>query len=137
MFFEDYFEINSSAVEVNVACPFTHHTINGIPYLEANPSAHINTQERVFHCKACGVGHSETSFIQAILGCSFVYAKKLFNCFNTDEDIVQWKNDTTLSANARADAHGFGISDAVLDELNIASSDENNLCFLCLCTGIY
>ena len=55
MFFEDYFEINSSAVEVNVACPFTHHTINGIPYLEANPSAHINTQERVFHCKACGV----------------------------------------------------------------------------------
>ena len=129
MFFEDYFEINSSAVEVNVACPFTHHTINGIPYLEANPSAHVNTQERVFHCKACGVGHSETSFIQAILGCSFVYAKKLLNCFNTDEDIVQWKNDTTLSADARAKAHSFGISDAVLDELNIASSDENNLMF--------
>lgn len=129
MFFEDYFGIDSAAVEVNVACPFPHHTANGIAYLETNPSAHVNTQDRVFHCKACGAGHNETSFIQQILGCSFVYAKKLLNCFNTDEDIAQWKHDTTLSEQSRTIAHNLGISDAVLEELNVASTDTDSLMF--------
>ena len=97
MFFEDYFGITDSGVEANVYCPFPHRTANGISYFETNPSAHVNTSDRVFHCKACGVGHNETSFIKAILGCSFIYAKKLLNCFNNDEDLFQWKESTTLS----------------------------------------
>ena len=129
MFFEDYFGIDSAATEVNVPCPFTHRTANGIPYLESNPSAHVNTQDRVFHCKACGVGHNETSFIQQILGCSFVYAKKLLNCFNTDEDLYQWKRDTILSDTSRALAHRLGITDSVIEELHIASSDTGSLMF--------
>lgn len=129
MFFEDYFGIDSAAVEVNVPCPFTHHTANGMPYLESNPSAHVNTQDRVFHCKACGTGHNETSFIQQILGCSFVYAKKLSHCFNTEEDLYQWKQNTALSETGRALANSLGISDAVLDELNVASSDTDSLMF--------
>lgn len=129
MFFEDYFGIDSAATEVNVTCPFTHRTANGMPYLESNPSAHVNTQDRVFHCKACGVGHNETSFIQQVLGCSFVYAKKLLNCFNTEEDLYQWKQDSALSETGRALAHNLGISDAVLEELNVASSDTDSLMF--------
>ena len=129
MFFEDYFGIDSAAVEVNVPCPFVHRTANGIPYLESNPSAHVNTQDRVFHCKACGAGHNETSFIQQILGCSFVYAKKLLQCFNTEEDLYQWKQDSTLSETGRTLAHSLGISDAVLEELNVASSDTDSLMF--------
>lgn len=129
MFFEDYFGISSAAVEVNVPCPFPHRTVNGVTYLESNPSAHVNTQDRVFHCKACGVGHNETSFIQQILGCSFIYAKKLLNCFKTEEDLMQWKHDTELSDTSRALAHQLGISDEVLSELNVASTDNNSLMF--------
>lgn len=129
MFFEDYFGIDSSAVEVNVPCPFPHHTANGMSYLESNPSAHVNTQDRVFHCKACGTGHNETSFIQAVLGCSFIYAKKLLNCFKTDEDRIQWKQSTTLSDTSRTLANSLGISDAVLEELNVASTDTDSLMF--------
>lgn len=129
MFFEDYFSIDSTAVETAVCCPFPHHTVNGISYLETNPSAHVNTQDRVFHCKACGTGHNETSFIQAILGCSFIYAKKLLNCFKTEEDRTQWITDTTISADSKALANRLGISDAVLSELNVASSDTNDLMF--------
>lgn len=128
-FFEDYFNIVEAGTEVNVACPFPHHTANGVSYIESNPSAHVNTQDRVFHCKACGTGHSETSFIEAILGCSFVYAKKLQACFNTDEDLFQWKESTRLSEESKALANSLGISDAVIDELHLASSDTDNLMF--------
>lgn len=128
-FFEDYFGITESSTEVNVACPFPHHTSNGVSYLESNPSAHVNTQDRVFHCKSCGTGHNEASFIEAMLGCSFVYAKKLQSCFNTDEDIIQWKESTALSESARTLANTLGISDEVLDELHVASSDTDNLMF--------
>ena len=129
MFFEDYFGIDSAAVEANVTCPFPHYTANGMPYLESNPSAHVNTQDRVFHCKACGVGHNETSFIQQILGCSFIYAKKLLACFNTDEDVYQWKQDTALSETGRVLANRLGISNEVLEELHVASSDTDSLMF--------
>ena len=128
-FFEDYFDIVDSSTEVNVSCPFPHSTANGIEYIESNPSAHVNTRDRVFHCKSCGTGHSELSFIEAILGCSFIYAKKLQACFNTDEDITQWRTASTLSDESRVLANTLGISDDVLTELNIASSDENALMF--------
>lgn len=128
-FFEDYFDIVDSSTEVNVSCPFPHSTANGIEYIESNPSAHVNTRDRVFHCKSCGTGHSELSFIEAILGCSFIYAKKLQACFNTDEDITQWRTASTLSDESRVLANTLGISDDVLTELNVASSDENALMF--------
>lgn len=128
-FFEDYFDITDTSTEVNVSCPFPHHTVNGVAYLESNPSAHVNTQDRVFHCKACGVGHNETSFIEAVLGCSFIYAKRLKTCFDNTEDIIQWKQSSTLSDTARALANSLGISDAVLEELNVMSSDTDSLMF--------
>ena len=76
-FFEEFFDLSTSASEVAVCCPFEHHTQTGIPYHETNPSAHVNTQDRVFHCKACGTGCNEVQFIEQILGCNFIGAKKL------------------------------------------------------------
>ena len=128
-FFEDYFNIVDSSTEVTVACPFPHQTSNGVSYLESNPSAHVNTRDRVFHCKACGTGHNETSFIQAVLGCSFIYAKKLKACFDNNEDVMQWEQSTTLSDSARTLANSLGISDTVLSELKVASSDTDSLMF--------
>ena len=129
MFFEDYFNITDSGVEANVYCPFPHHTVNGISYFETNPSAHVNTSDRVFHCKSCGTGHSETSFIKAILGCSFVYAKKLLACFNNEEDLYQWKESTSLSDSSKRLANELGISDAVIEELHLSSSETDDLMF--------
>lgn len=129
MFFEDYFNITDSGVEANVYCPFPHHTVNGISYFETNPSAHVNTSDRVFHCKSCGAGHSETSFVKAILGCSFVYAKKLLACFSNDEDLYQWKESTSLSETSRKLANDLGISDNVIDELHLRSSETDDLMF--------
>lgn len=129
MFFEDYFNITDSGVEANVYCPFPHHTVNGISYFETNPSAHVNTSDRVFHCKSCGTGHSETSFIKAILGCSFVYAKKLLACFNNEEDLYQWKESTSLSDASRRLANELGISDTVIEELHLSSSETDDLMF--------
>lgn len=129
MFFEDYFNITDSGVEANVYCPFPHHTVSGISYFETNPSAHVNTSDRVFHCKSCGVGHSETSFVKAILGCSFVYAKKLLACFSNDEDLYQWKESTSLSETSRKLANDLGISDNVIDELHLSSSETDDLMF--------
>lgn len=129
MFFEDYFDISESGTEVNVLCPFPHHTLNGVPYLESNPSAHVNTSERVFHCKSCGVGHNETSFMQAVLGCDFIFAKKLQACFNTDEYLSTWRDTTTLTPNAKTLANTLGISDEVLKELHVGSNDDDSLMF--------
>ena len=50
-FLTDYFNIESDKTEVAVCCPFTHHTESGMPYLENNPSAHVNTENGLFHCK--------------------------------------------------------------------------------------
>ena len=126
MFFEDFFGITDSAREVAVCCPFPHRTLNGLPYLEARPSAHINTQDRVFHCMACGAGHSETSFVQAVLNCSFLDAKKLLRCFTNNEDKAQWEQDTTLSEEGLQQILALGISTEVVEELRIKVTDTTH-----------
>jgi hypothetical protein len=65
--FENFFQevdFNSAneSGEVAVACPFPHTTENGKRYYETNPSAHINVEKGLFHCKVCGEKHSEASF---------------------------------------------------------------------------
>lgn len=96
-FFHDFFGIVGDSGEQAVCCPFEHHTATGIPYLESRPSAHVNLSEGLFHCKACGAGHNEQSFIQKILGCDLVMARKLISCFKNDEDLALWNKETLLS----------------------------------------
>lgn len=123
-FLEAYFGILDDATEVPVCCPFPHHTSNGMTYTENRPSAHVNTTDHVFHCKACGTGHSETSFIQAVLGCDLLMAKKLIRCFDNEEDLPLWENTTTLSDAGKAHAERLGISPEVIAELHMKSSED-------------
>lgn len=128
-FFEEFFDLSTSDSEVAVCCPFEHHTQTGIPYRETNPSAHVNTQDRVFHCKACGTGCNEVQFIEQILGCNFIGAKKLLRCFNNDETLFQWRQDTTLSEADLERICSFGISEEVAKELNARVSANGSIMF--------
>lgn len=117
-FLSDYFGIVDGATEQSVCCPFDHHTSSGIPYKETNPSAHVNTLESVFHCKACGTGLSETQFIQKVLGCSYIEASKIKRIFQNDEDETQW-DTLAISKETNDRALSLGISQEVINELKL------------------
>lgn len=118
-FLTEYFEIIGGAREIPVCCPFDHHTTSGIAYKETNPSAHVNTIENLFHCKVCGIGYSEPQFIQQILGCSYLDAKKIQRCFETQEDLTVWEETTQLSEASKQRALDLGIAETVIEELKI------------------
>lgn len=130
-FIADFFSIGEGFKETAVCCPFDHYTSNGIAYKETNPSAHVNTIEHLFHCKVCGIGYSEPQFIQQIFDCSFIDAKRIQRVFETQEDILLWRNETSLSEHSKNILRNFNITDEVAEELNIATpiSDENALSF--------
>lgn len=118
-FLTDFFEITDGQKEVAVQCPFEHHTVNGLAYLENRPSAHVNASEGLFHCKACGAGYSEVQFIQKVLGCNYLDARKIQRCFNNNEDMFMWDKETTLSQETKQRAKDLGISDEIINELRI------------------
>lgn len=123
-FFERYFDTDTDEEEVAVCCPFPHHTDNGVAYTESNPSAHINTRRRLFHCKVCNQGYSEVVFITKVLQCTYGNAARLVRVFNNQEDIQEWDDCTSLKDSARELAHSFNISDEVLAELHVAGEDN-------------
>jgi 5S rRNA maturation endonuclease (ribonuclease M5) len=71
----DFDQANSSG-EVAVKCPFPHYS-GQVKYFEENPSAHINEDKGVFHCKVCGQHHSEPSFMKEVLGIEYGKAIRL------------------------------------------------------------
>src|SRR5690606_32558743 len=75
-FFKKYFKLDDARDllgngEYNVCCPFPHKDHVGNYYTEKNPSAHINPDQNVFHCKVCDLGLSEASFLARIEGISY------------------------------------------------------------------
>ena len=118
-FLTDYFGITEGAREIAVCCPFDHYTIGGLPYKENNPSAHINTAEKLFHCKVCATGYSEPQFIQQMFGCSYLDAKRIQRCFDTNEDTTLWETSTELTEESRQRALSLGISEEVISELRL------------------
>lgn len=120
-FLTEYFDITSESREVAVCCPFDHRTPSGLVYKEHNPSAHVNTYEKLFHCKVCGAGYSEAQFIQHIFGCSLMDAKKIQRCFENNEDILMWRSATELSPASKQRALALGISEEVIRELDLAT----------------
>ena len=128
-FFSDYFDIIEASEEVAVCCPFPHHTESGLEYNETHPSAHVNVTNNVFHCKACGAGHSELTFMQAVLGCDFILAKKLQRCFDNSENVFEWEKNTEVSDAGRNLIHSYGITDAVIQELHIKTTGANSIQF--------
>ena len=81
-FLQLYFDLSGEDEEQAVLCPFPHQTNDcSLDYFETNPSAHVNVSEGLFNCKSCGAGHNETSFIQAVYGCSKRKAQSFIKCF--------------------------------------------------------
>lgn len=132
-FFEAYFDIIEGNKEQAVLCPFDHHTASGIPYKETRPSAHVNTMEGLFHCKACNTGLSELQFIERVFDCSYAQARKLQLAFSTDETLVEWDNSVTLTEASKERALKLGISEEVIEELKIRTPpppfEQNILAF--------
>lgn len=118
-FLTEYFGIIEGTKEQAVACPFDHHTASGMPYKETRPSAHVNTEEKLFHCKACNTGLSELQFIQKVLGCEYTQARKLQNVFTTEETVADWDAGVSLTEETKQRALALGISEEVIKELKI------------------
>ncbi len=120
-FLLEFFNVVEGPKETAVCCPFDHFTRNNIPYKETNPSASINTVEKLFHCMRCGKGFSEAQFIQHLLGCSYIDAKRIQRCFNSEEYYETWLRDTKLTEESKQRALALGISEQVIEELSIST----------------
>jgi len=128
-FFEYYFsEYDFSKRETAVCCPFPHHTESGLEYKETNPSAHINLDKGLFHCKVCDTGLSETSFISKVLGCNYESAIKISKMFTTREDVYTW-NKLELPDNIKQKCLELGISEKVIEELNLKTEIGDEISF--------
>ncbi|MBR2190777.1 MAG: ATP-binding protein, partial [Eubacterium sp.] len=117
-FLLDYFNITDEKTEVPVCCPFPHYTPSGQEYMESRPSAHVNTEEGLFHCKVCGESGSEITMISKLLSCSSPVAHKLQRCFNSDETIDEWDKETLTEATKNR-VLNLGISEEIINELHI------------------
>jgi 5S rRNA maturation endonuclease (ribonuclease M5) len=127
-FLQYYFGVDSSVENVAVRCPFPHRTPGGLEYYEQDASAHIQTSKGLFHCKSCGAGFSETSFIAEVLGCSYTTAVKLSIAFNNDEDLCEW-DKLPLSQAALQKLFSFNITPEVIAELHLKSIGTDTICF--------
>lgn len=132
-FLLDFFDITDDRTEVPVRCPFPHKTASGLEYYEENPSASVNTDDNLFYCQACGEGLSENQFIQKVLGTTLPAAKRLQRCFNTDETLFDWIEETQLTQGTHMFCNALGISDAVISELHLSSIpnalEQKAMCF--------
>lgn len=124
-FLNAYFGITDLTQEQAVLCPFPHHTESGETYLENRPSAHVNTMNRLFHCKACGRGFSENQLIQELFGCDYITARRLQVEFNRNPFSEGFTTHYPLSKETKARAQSLGISDTVIQELNIRTTPDS------------
>lgn len=128
-FFEHYFdEYDFSKRETAVCCPFPHHTESGFEYKETNPSAHINLDKGLFHCKVCDKGLSETAFISELFGCSYESAIKISKLFTTREDLYTWKQ-LTLTDEIKDKCLSLGISEEVIESLHLRTEVGDEISF--------
>jgi len=128
-FFEYYFkEYDFSKRETAVCCPFPHHTESGMEYMETRPSAHINIDKGLFHCKVCDKGLSEVSFIAELYKCSYESAVKISKLFQTREDIFTWR-ELKLTEDIKQLCKSLGISEEVMQELDIRTELGDEIAF--------
>ena len=135
-FFEYYFsEYDFEKKETAVCCPFPHHTESGVEYQETIPSAHINLDKGVFHCKVCEKGLSEVSFISEILGCKYEAASKIASLYKDVENLHSW-NQLKLNPKTKEICNELGISDEVIEELHLKTENrEEDIAFPVLMYG--
>lgn len=128
-FLEHYFNIKEGGSEHSVCCPFPHRTQSNLEYFETHPSAHVNTTDRLFHCKVCGEGHSEVALIKKLYGCTFANALRLSKAFNNNETKDEWDKCRKTSSELYSFASKLGISEQVVDELSLLSNTEGTICY--------
>lgn len=126
-FFEWYFGLSGEKTEEHVLCPFPH-TVGGQEYYEEHPSAQVNIDKKLYHCKACGVGHNETSFIRAITGMRLSDAHRVLPSFNNTEDIHAWVQERKTTSHVPL-ADTFNISESVQEELKLISLEGVDIRF--------
>src|SRR5699024_7370608 len=81
--------------EMFVKCPFPHTDPDtGDTYQETRPSAHVNIDKNVFHCKVCKMHHSEVSFYAAIHNVSYRQALELIEL--SDRVVDDWTDKEEL-----------------------------------------
>lgn len=84
--------------EADVLCPFEHEK-----GFETRPSAHINTDKGVFHCKTCAAegrfnegGLSEAAFVSKIYSVSYTQAIRFLSAFEDKTETVEdWAGAVT------------------------------------------
>jgi hypothetical protein len=86
----DFNSANDSG-EVAVACPFPHTTNDGKRYYETNPSAHINTEKSLYHCKVCGEKHSEASFLVSQTNLAYGKAVEVIDELQNHNITANWE----------------------------------------------
>lgn len=128
-FFTKYFELHKQETmdngEYSVCCPFEHKDHQGNSYKEINPSAHINPESSVFHCKVCAKGYSEAVFITKMEGISYKNALILLTEMDnakTDEWLEKMINLKNSPVKMQWLA-SLGI-DSVIDDLQLGFSGE-------------
>lgn len=129
-FYDSYFDLDyDGSKNVAVCCPFPHHTSSGLSYLEHNPSAHVDVDEGLFHCKVCDKGFNEVTFIMEILGCNITTANKLKSIYNNNEDIFEWDECNNTQHDAEVIAAQWNIKPEVVSELHLMAVGSNKLRF--------
>jgi DNA primase len=118
--------------EATVCCPFPHDK-----GYEQNPSAHINVDKRLFHCKTCQAegrfdkgGLSEVGFVANYYGVSYEQAIKLTSVLqdSVDVELEQW-NYATEALYSNQEALDFltnqrGLSDETIKKYRLGYAGD-------------
>jgi hypothetical protein len=112
--------------ELAVLCPFPHKDEKGNQYYESVPSAHINQDKSLFHCKVCGQGLSEANFLSQIQGITYkdalVLLKDLENGHKDDWGV--FRSNFLNSEAANQLWAGLGLDPSTAEELKIGFEGE-------------
>lgn len=127
-FFQYFFQLNGDRTESAVLCPFPHKQ-GDYTYYETNPSAHVNLDKKVFHCKVCDTGYNEATFIKAITGCTIANAYRLIPAFNNTEDKLQWDTEIVNKCPDIPLADQFKISKQTQNELSLGTKTGVDILF--------
>lgn len=122
----DFNNTNSSG-EVAVICPFPHTTVKGDVYYESNPSAHINIEKGLFHCKSCGQSHSEVGFFVAKTGVEYPKAVEILKDLENNKVNTNWliaENALKTTSTAQTLIQKLGFSKSVVSSLRVGFEGE-------------
>lgn len=130
-FLSAYFGIPDFNSDVPVLCPFPHHTggAQSLEYQESHPSAHVNTEKGLFHCKACDTGLNEVQFIERILNCTRDMAEAVRVLFIDSPSRCDWRQARPLDEATLKLCESLGINESVAKDLNIAGDNGTTLYF--------